>query len=277
MKTLSVILFLCLFACKKQTADGQPFMAPVSSLITAAPSEISGITDSKINPGFLWAHEDGGNAAQLFLISHNGAVQKSIPIKGATNRDWEDMWLSGNHIYLGDIGDNGMSMSDYFIYRFAEPSAGTDTIRQVETIRFQYADGAHDAEAFWVDFLTKDVFIITKRDAVAEIYKLSSPSVSIMNTATLAGSLSYTGVVGLAISPDGKEVIVKTYAALHYYKVNTGQSILQALTTNSYQTVPYQQEPQGEAVCFANSNNGFFTLSEKGFSNEVRLYFYKRK
>ena len=38
----------------------------------------------------------------------------------------------------------------------------------------------------------------------------------------------------------------------------------------------YQQEPQGEAIVFANSDSGFYTLSEKALASEVKLYFYKR-
>lgn len=250
---------------------------PTGKTLSPMISEISGIADSKMNPGYLWGEEDSGNPPQIYLISHDGTVAKKIYIKGATNRDWEDMALSANDIYIAETGDNDLSQSEYVFYKFPEPSATTDTIRVVENIRFKYPDGSHDAEAFLVDAASKDIYIITKRDNVSKIYKLAYPySTTSLNTVTEAGSLPYSGVVSAAIAPNGKEIIIKTYPALFYYKKSDGETIAQALQKN-YTILPYKFEPQGEAIGFANDNSGFYTLSEKGFGSSVNLYFYKRK
>ena len=276
-----VILFVGLVCCQKEAitpAADKPLFDSIPSSVNVTPliSEASGIADSKTNSGHLWVQEDGGNPTQLYLLKHNGSVQKKIYIDGIVNRDWEEMALAGTDIYLGEIGDNNEVYSDYAFYKFPEPQSSVDTIKSFETFRFTYVDGSHDAEAFFVEQATNNIYIFTKRDAPSRIYKLTAPlSSSGNNIAQLVGQLSYTGVTGAAISPDGKEMIIKTYFALGYYK-GQGTETIEATLQKSPILIPYQAEPQGEAVCFSAGNTGYFTLSEKGFANEVKLYFYKR-
>jgi hypothetical protein len=272
---------LSLLACNKELIssdtslifDSIPVVKPVVPII----NEASGIADSKINPNYLWVEEDSGNPPQLYLLGHNGNVLKTIYIKGAVNRDWEDMALINDTIYVADIGDNSLSFSDYTIYQFAEPSASTDTVTSFNTIHFAYPDGPHDAEAFLIEPATKDIYIITKRDASSKIYKLGFPySTASVDTVSLAGTLNYNDVVSAAMDPGGREIIIKTYLALYYYTRSAGETIEQALNKN-YTTLPYLTEPKGEAVTFANDNSGFFTLSEIGLATTVNLYFYSRE
>ena len=245
--------------------------------------EASGIADSKMNPGYLWVEEDSGNPPQLYLLPHNAGAAKKIYLKGATNTDWEDIALANGpdaakkYLYVGEIGDNDAVHPYSAFYRLEEPLAGQDTVSKFDFIKFTYADGPRDAEAFLVDDSTKDIFIITKRDAQSRIYKLVYPySLTAMNTASFIGSLSYNGVTSAAISPGGKGIIIKTYPALYYYPRNAGESIGQSLQ-KSYSILPYQLEPQGEAVGFAADNSGFYTLSEMGAGSAQSLYFYRKK
>jgi len=271
---------VCFVSCNKSSAavatnllfDSLPDAKTLNPLV----NEISGIADSKSNPGYLWGQEDSGNPPQLYLINHNGTVLKTVYLKGVTNRDWEDMALSGNEIYIAETGDNNQLYSEYNFYRFPEPLSTTDTVTAITNIRFAYPDGSHDSEAFLVDPVSKDIYIITKRDNPSRIYKLTYPYSSALNIATALGSLTHTGVVSSTISQDGTEIIVKTYTAIYYYKKSAGETIEQALK-KTYTTLPYKTEPQGEAVAFANDNSGFYTLSEKGFATAVNLYFYSRK
>ena len=164
------------FACKKNNSsvaadfifDSIPTSKPLLPLI----AEISGIADSKINPGNLWGQEDSGNPNQIHLVKNDGTVIKKIWLKNIVNRDWEDMALVNNEIYIAEIGDNALLYPDYFFYKFAEPLAAIDTVTTIETIRFTYSDGKHDAEAFVVDAATKNIYIITKNDNPSKIYRL---------------------------------------------------------------------------------------------------------
>ena len=134
-------------------------------------------------------------------------------------------------LYLSaDIGDNDQVNSQYSIYRFAEPGATTKEVSGYDKINFKYPDGAHDADAILVDNNTKDIYIITKTGVYSRIYKLSYPqNTASINTAILCGSLSFNGVTSAALSPDGKEILVKTYEKIYYWKKGKEQTIEQTL------------------------------------------------
>ncbi len=284
------LLLLLMASCQKAVNDTTMTEAgfePVPSfkaLIPGILDEASGIADSKKNPGYIWVEQDSGNPNDIGLLSHDGVVLKKINIKPALNRDWEGLVLANgpvagiNYIYLADIGDNNLTSAEYYVYRFEEPGAAIDTVLACDKISFRYPDGAHDAEAILVDNETKDIYIITKQDAKSLLYKLPYPqSINSMNTANLSGSLSFNGVTSAALSPDGNELLIRTYTNIYHWKKRKKQNLEQLLTTTPV-SLTYQFEPQGEAICFKNDNAGFYTLSERpSIISSVNLNYYKRK
>ncbi|AEW00999.1 hypothetical protein A4D02_13660 [Niastella koreensis] len=282
------IFLLCitgLTACKQNhesnTAGfaGTPLEYPVSDVKLV---EASGIADSKANPGYLWVEQDSGNPPDLTLLQHNGTVLKSVHLANAVNRDWEDMVLAPGpdphkqYLYIAETGDNLIRYDDYAIYRLEEPAAATDTVQQVDKIAFFYPDGSHNAEAILVDPDTKDIYIITKTDLHSKLFKLKYPYSTVeMNSVEEVGALPYNYATSAALSPNGRELVVKTYEAIYMYPRTAGETIVQTLS-KPYTTLPYQQEPQGEAIVFDNNDSGYYTLSEKGLASSVNLYFYKR-
>ncbi len=226
MKKIAPLLLVVLFSCKKSsTQTDHPVTyekAPQSYTLTGiAITEASGIAQSKSNPGYLWVEQDSGNPPAIYLLSHDGFVKDSVRIVGPSNRDWEDMALAAgpvpgkNYIYIAELGDNNAVYPTYSFYRFEEPLPDQDEVTAVDTIKFTYPDESHDAEAFLVDNNTKDIYIITKRDAKSKVYRLAYPqSTTENNEAVFVADLDYTGVVSAAISPDGKEIIIKNYTTL---------------------------------------------------------------
>jgi hypothetical protein len=72
-------------------------------------------------------------------------------------------------------------------------------------------------------------------------------------------------------------MMLKTYTQLYYYIRTANEGLDVTFGETPTDTLPYQLEPQGEAVAFANNNSGFFTLSEKGLSDVApNLLFYRR-
>lgn len=272
------ILWLALQSgsCNKSAAPGaSPTSEPAQVAVKPVIKEGSGIADSKTHPGKLWVIEDSGNPPELILLGHDGTNGTRIPVPGASNRDWEDVVVAGSFLYIGDIGDNEQKAGNYTIYKMPEPTAGAISASNVEPIRFRYADGAHDAEGFLVDPQSGDIYIITKRDAAAQVYRIAAGySVTTQNIAEKVATLSYNGVVSAALSPSGKQVLVKTYDTIYAYARNAGETLAAAFTQKPA-ILPYKGEPQGEALCFKNDGSGYFTLSEQLPGNEVFLYFYK--
>lgn len=246
--------------------------------------EVSGIADSKINPGYLWVEQDSGAPPELALIDKEGKFLKKVFIKNAMNRDWEDMTIGPGpekdiqYVYIADIGDNGRRHTQSYFYRFPEPAIATDTVNSWEKIFYVYADGPRDAEAFLVDNNNLDIYIITKTEDRSRIYKLGYPqSITGINTAVMVGELPFKGAVSAAVSNDGTEIIIKTYKKLYYWKKLKEESIGSALAKDPV-NLGYKKEKQGEAICFANDDSCFFTLSEKPiFASAVSLCCYKRK
>jgi hypothetical protein len=246
--------------------------------------EVSGITYSRNNAEHLWANQDSGNPPFLYLIREDGTVADSLEIAGASNRDWEDL-VCGNgpvdgrsYLYVGEIGDNNASYQNYSIFRFEEPGAGEQAVTNYEELRFVYDDGARDAEAFVVDNTTKDIYIITKREEKSRVYRIAYPqSASELNQANFLYELNYGGVVSAASSADGKEVLVKTYTQVFHYTKEPSVTIEDALKNSSPKILDYQLEPQGEAISFSASGDGFFTLSEEAMGVEAKLFFYRKK
>ena len=283
---LLLVFLFYMVACHKTPVTHDSLFENEPLQLSLEPQSIfesSGIADSRINRGHIWVQEDSGNPPQLYLVGHDGKVKKSIFLDGISNRDWEDMTIakgpdpSLDYLYVGDIGDNGAISSDYIIYRLPEPSLTVDTVRKIDKIRFKYPDGAHDAEAFIVDDLNMEIYIITKRDSTSRIYRIKSPvTENAVNTLEYITSLKFNGVVSAALAPDRKSMLVKTYSAIYYFEIKTGISLSEVFKTNPA-PVTYQVEPQGEAICFLDDNSGFFTLSEKAFASTVKLYNYRRK
>lgn len=293
------IRFLCItllagsaIACDPTTLSPtefatEPTMTPIEPRQI---DETSGITESRSQPGTLWVEQDSGSPAELALLGHDGKVRGKLAIPNATNRDWEDI-ASGpgpqagiNYLYIGEIGDNNAQYGEYTVYRLPEPSSVTDTPKSVERIRFKYPDGARDAETLMLDPQTKDLYVVSKREAKVHLYRLPYPqSTTEIMTAELLGELPFDGtqlgtmITSGDISSDGSEILLRSYLFIYYWSRGKGQSIADAMQRTPARELTSRLEPQGEAICFDRENNGFFTLSERASAASVTLNYYKKR
>jgi hypothetical protein len=276
--------------------------------------EASGLSASVGNPDLLWVHNDGGDQARIFVMDKHAHHMATVWCANIKHRDWEDMAVGPgpiagkNYVYIGDIGDNDAKHKYKFIYRVEEPVAdwsktADTTLMNIETIKFQMPDGPRDAESMMIDPLTRDIFIISKREQKVNLYRLPYPqSTTNEITAELAvaklefnqfeekitsekngevltngyHSDYYNQVVSCDISKDGGEVLVKSYSSVYYWKREKNESIADLLKRVPFR-LPYSPEPQGEAITFDVKGAGYFTVNEKLGKNPQQLIFYKRK
>ncbi|KAA3656521.1 MAG: hypothetical protein DWQ10_15220, partial [Calditrichaeota bacterium] len=185
-----------------------------------------------------------------------------------------------SYIYLADIGDNDRKRNVRSILRIPEPtlSPGTKTSQKIihnfDKIRFSFPDGPRDAETLLLDPQTLDLFIISKRDANAHVYKIAYPQkTESINKALHVASIRMTMVVSGDISQDGSGILLKTYGSVYYWKRHRGESIQQVLNRKG-KRIDYFPEPQGEAICWAPFQTGYFTLSEELLGIPCRLVYY---
>jgi hypothetical protein len=96
-----------------------------------------------------------------------------------------------------------------------------------------------------------------------------------MNTAKCITEFSFNGATSGDISPTGKEVLIRNYGKVFYWKKNGNETIEELLKTVPIQ-LPYTQEPQGEAIAWKLDESGYFTISEQLGNTPATLFFYKR-
>jgi hypothetical protein len=232
-------------------------------------------------------------------VDSTGKGTKEVEIKGAINRDWEDISLfveknGTSTIFIGDFGDNNAAWPFCTLYWISEPDINALPAFSSSTsssITFTLPDGSRDVECMLVDQITKDVYLISKRDAKKRLYKISAsklvPSqrviaeylqelnvsipVSLDNTIAKAAYIT-SGT----ISPDNSEIIIKSYTNLYYWRRKSGETIPEALARQA-KSIDYLLEPQGEAVGFKASGTGFVTLSESFNGIIPHVYEYLKK
>lgn len=290
-------LFALLLCCCKTPPDPQ---AERSTNFATSPErfpiapglidEASGLADSRTIEGYLWTHQDSGNPPSLFLIRKDGQEIRSYVVEGASNRDWEDMAAGPgpregvSYLYVGDIGNNeaNPNTTEHVIYRIPEPLSLESTLprERTEPIRYTYPDGPRDAETLLLDPLTKDLYIVSKELAGAVLYRLPFPQPTDGTLIQAQRIGDVPGVVlatGGDISADGREIMVKTYTAVYYWQRKAGERIEEVLLRTALKMLPYELEPQGEAICFDKDGSGYFTLSERRNAPSVTLNFYRRR
>lgn len=263
--------------------------------------ESSGICSSHINPNTIWAHNDYSNHHSLFAVSTiNGSVRR-YPIANGKNFDYEDIACgpgpkSGRgYIYVGDIGDNYARRTKWWnpmtIYRVQEPNLKTlkeTSLTKWDKLELRFTDGPHNCEAMMIDPVSQRIFILTKTTGTIWVtpqkWGAGSTSMTLQKVGRIKKMTSR--LTGMDISPDGKELVVKFYNSIHYFCMGTRQysnpnnawrDVVNVLQNNDGISVPYNREPQGEAVCFGqNFGAGLFTLSEARGSSEFPLIHYER-
>src|SRR5262245_38343233 len=159
-----------------QVAGAAEFAGATTNGVIDIPglSEDSGVTASRNNASVLWVHNDSGHPAVVFAIDTQGQLLGTYTLPG--NTDNEDIAIGPgpvpnvSYLYVGDIGDNAASRSSIKIYQIPEPAIYTRQLtnpvtagmKGARTITLTYPDGAHNAEAMFVDSITGDLSILTK-------------------------------------------------------------------------------------------------------------------
>lgn len=118
-----------------------PLFAPeFKSLLPEEVNETSGLF---FYNGRLWTHNDSGGKPILYgLDTTTFEVVQRITLVNAKNKDWEDVCTDGEHVYVGDFGNNKGKRKNLRIYVFPLkdlPQEG-DAALTVDSIRFSFAD-----------------------------------------------------------------------------------------------------------------------------------------
>ncbi len=245
--------------------------------------ELSGLAASQRHPGVYWAHNDSGNALELYALHQDGSIVARFPLRARTARDPEDIAVgpcsAGSPrtcIYLADIGDNGQRRQQVQIYKVAEPDRLRGGALTAETFTFTYEDGPRNAEAILVDPRTARVFVVTKKlSSLGDVYRIDGLGGRSGGTAVRVRTLrrprefdSYT--TSAAVHPSGQRVLLRTYGRVWELRAPDARAFEDLLDAEPTE-VPSASQPQGEAVTYTLDAPGYLLGSEGVGSAIVRV------
>ncbi|MFC9946931.1 WD40 repeat domain-containing protein [Streptomyces pratensis] len=230
-------------------------------------TESSGLAASRIHPGVYWTHNDSEDGPYVYAVdSRTGKTVATITMKGVGEpRDVEAISLGPDgNLYVGDIGDNLDGSWDHvWIYRFPEPKRLADATVRATQFDVTYADGARNAEALMVHPTTGRVYIASKNEDGGGLYegpqKLTAGGANVFRR---VGEVPW--VTDGAFSPDGKELVLRSYFSARGYAFENGR-----LGADQAVSVPLQG--QSESVTYTADGSAMMFGSEGERSEVVRV------
>lgn len=236
--------------------------------------ELSGLAASRVHDGIYWAHNDSGNAFEVFGIEKTGKIRARIELTGAKARDIEDIAVgpcgpgdSSSCIYLGDIGDNRYRHRESRIYRVPEPPALEDQSIRADVLVFRWSDGPQNAEAMVVDPRSATVFLWTKESrSLGIVHRLENlqPGKTGRTVVVKRIQPDEPGAVmptGADVHPSGDRIIIRTYSQAWELRREDASNLEQVLETKPIR-VPAPRQGQSEAVSYTRDGRGYILGSE---------------
>lgn len=249
---------------------------PMFQLQDARISELSGLVSSTRYPNHFWAHNDSGDSARLFLINSRGETVAIVNLEGVVARDWEDMALAGEWIYLGDIGDNFRVLENVRVHRIREPRVDIGKRNQeisvkagMETMTLHYPDGARDAETL-AAAPDGRLLVVSKSGEGSNFYALNTPfrpsSSAVLERFATGVKFGQSGIFTKLttagdVSRDGRKLVVQTYSALYEWPLSRPFDF-KTINWNAVQTQTLPAMKQSESVCYSLDGKRILVSSE---------------
>lgn len=263
--TIAVAAALALLAAGPAALAAESTVAGDSGFTIKDPriTESSGLAASRAHPGVYWTHNDQDEPRVFAVDSKTGETVATITLQGVGKpRDMEAISIgSDGNVYVGDIGDNlDGSWNHVWIYRFPEPKVLKDATVKATQFTVKYADGPRNAEALMVHPTTGRVYIASKKDGGGGLYE-GPATLSAAGTNVFRRMGEVPMVTDGAFSPDGKELVLRSYFSARGYAWANGK-----LGADHRVSVPLQG--QSESVTYTVDGKALMFGSE-GEQSEV--------
>lgn len=263
--------------------------------------EISGLALSRKNPNLLWAHNDSGATAKLYLLTRQARLVAEYEINGVVAKDWEDIAVGPcakaseqSCVYIGDVGNNSFKRTDLNIIVVQEPDLPneTQTIEEItkldplQIIRFKYPEvdestapalKCPDAESLMVHPQTAQIYVVSKQTSggISTLYEIEHPQNDEEITAKDLASYTFNSLpligstTGADFSPLGTHFAVRTYFNAYEFDLSKGETPAQAFTKPSMRFAI--AEKQGEALAYSADGKSLLSISE-GIGEALHYY-----
>ncbi|WP_130333178.1 hypothetical protein [Micromonospora kangleipakensis] len=243
--------------------------------------ELSGLVATSTGYVVINDGSDIPSRKRVFYLDTKCEISKEpVQYSGDGPLDTEDLALSPDRktLWIADTGDNITSKSRR--ERVAVWHMPVNGSKQPVLHRLAYPEKKpHDAEALLIGDDNKPLIITKELSGKSEIFtpaaalktgdtepvpmqkvgEVTLPKTTTDNKLGLTGRLLVTGA---ARSPDGKKVVLRTYADAFEYDV-TGGDLVGALTKGTPHVTPLT-DPFGEAISYTPDGKSFVTVSDGG-------------
>ncbi|MGW0213523.1 hypothetical protein ACWDXH_03935 [Micromonospora chokoriensis] len=232
--------------------------------------ELSGMVAT--DDGYVVVNDGADDEARrrIFFLDQRCAVVRAVAYPSRP-RDTEDLAVGRDGtVWVADIGDNDRSRTTVGVWRLA-PGAERPVLH-----RMAYPDRPHDAEALLLDTDGQPMIITKGGSGTVFLYRpttalrpgattpLALAGQVTLPTTTTSNPFSFLGrgvVTGAATAPDGRRVVLRSYADAFEYDVPDGD-VVKALTSGTPRTTPLPDEPQGESITYSRDGRSLLTVSE---------------
>ena len=242
-------------------------------------TEASGLAASELNPGVVWTHNDGARS-RIYAYTTNGALLATFSL-GEGVEDLEAITVGPgpvqghSYLYAGDIGGGaGGARQEIKILRAPEPHVDllwaeipkTGNLPAPESFTLRYPEGAFDAEALFIDPVLLDLYVVTKQETGARLYRASLAGLlpGAIVQLQLAATTPFAQVSDAGIAPDGSGIALRREDFLVMWSRQNQESVAAALarTGRILPLVGPPTEPNGEGFTFLRDGSGYLTVSE---------------
>jgi hypothetical protein len=257
---------------------------PVSHLPAAAPERACRVTDERLveisgltadGSGYVVVNDgaDKDSGRRIFFLDRRCKVTRAVKYPSQP-QDTEDLARgSDGTLWVGDVGDNDRERDSIAVWRLAPGS------KNPVLLRMSYPDGAHDAEALLVAgdgtpvVITKDPFTAgvyvpdgpLKPESTTPMRRAGSFGIPVTGTSNPFGFRGRLVVTGAAASPDGRRLVIRTYADAFEFDVaspGTAAGLVQAISEGTPRRIELPDEPQGESIAYTTDGTALLTVSE---------------
>ena len=256
-------------------------------------TESSGLVASSTSADVLYTHNDSGDSARFFAIGTDCRTREVYDMAGLSAVDIEDVARGPGVLWFGDIGDNDSVRSSIAVDRVAEPAPAPATDHPPEvsvaatSFSLTYPDGPHNAETLLADPVDGRLYILTKSLAgqsqlfaapTTLVAGKTNPLVQVatvtFTTGDTAGlgriaTLGQLAATGGDVSPDGSQVVLRTYAFAYVTTRTPGEPFADVFPGSSPgRRITVPEAPQGEGIAWSRDGSLLLTSSE-GLGSDV--------
>ncbi len=280
MKFISFIYILLLFTTAEcqQRKFGKLHLETV---VAKHLEENSGIALSS-NPSILYGVNDSGGTNQVFGFDiRSGKIKQIITIANAKNKDWEDLAIEEDVLYIGDVGNNENDRNDQIIYWVENISSYNDKTNTAfaKSTSFILEDQEKyppkkknfnfDIESF---FVYKDHFYLFTRnrskdfDGTTKLYRL--PKKTGFHTAVHIDSFKTCSdqddcqITSATIDPTTGKIALLSYNKVWILEKYPEDYFFKGTITK----IKLEHTSQKESICFKNKNTLY--IAEEGTSKK---------